>query len=113
MLEDVRRLGNLFLEKKVPMRYLHNLSDAMPEDQWVINDFLAAECRYEVPAVPTWERRVSSLITRSTFQRPDRFRDEDDPEAAELLAVGHAELLRVVLQGLSGKWSYVSDAADA
>ena len=113
MMEDVRRLESLYQQRNVPLRYLHNLSDAMPETQWLINDFLAAECRHEVPAVPTWLRRVYPLIAaRSVFHRPDTFRDEDDPEVAELLALGQKELLRTVSHGLSGKWSYPAPFAD-
>ena len=113
MMKHVQRLESLFEEQNVPLRYLHNLSDAMPENQWSINDFLAAECCHEVPAVSPWRRRVAALISRSIFQRPDTLRDEDDPETAKLLAVGRKELLHVVSYSSPGQWSYVPSNAEA
>ena len=111
MRADVRRFEQLLRDHNVPLRYWHNMSEAMPEDQWVYNDFMTAECRHEVPAVPGWRRLTHPSIVRGIFQRPDTFRDVDDAELQELLTEGRVELMRVVSKHAdSGRWSYAASS---
>ena len=112
MLADVRRSQELFREHGVPLRYWHNMSDAMPENQWVYADFLAQECRHEVPAVSAWRRGAHSAVGRSIFQQPETFRDLDDRQMHELLTEGRTELSRILSgHAESGCWSYVSSSS--
>ncbi len=111
MLADVQRVEQLLRDHDVPLRYWHNMSESMPEDQWVYNDFITAECRHEVPAVSGWRRLTHPSIVRGIFQRPDTFRDVDDTELQELLKEGRQELMRVVSEHAeSGQWSYVASS---
>ena len=111
MLADINRFEQMLRDHNVPLRYWHNMSENMPEDQWVYNDFVAAECRHEVPAVQSWRRLTHPSIVRGIFQRPDTFRDVDDAELQELLAEGRVELMHVISKHAeSGQWSYVASS---
>ena len=87
MSADVTAFYELLEANHVPIRYAHNQSDAMPENQWAYNDSLAEACGPDVPLLPQWRRQLHSTLTSTIFEKPETFRDEWSEEEKSAFAV--------------------------